>query len=104
MTKLVSGDLTSDQAIRIILSDPEVQSFIQINRYKNVLWFSKENFEKFIKNLTIIGLLNTRSQNDLDNENVNERLILIYQNADQWIENAEKAQYQVDKFFETKQA
>ncbi len=104
ITKLVSGDLTSDQTIRNIISDPEVQSFIQINRFKNVLWFNKENFEKLVKYLTILGLINIRSQNDLDSEKINERLILIYKITNQWVKAAEEAKYQVDKFFEAKQA
>jgi hypothetical protein len=99
ITELVSGTMTSDQTIRTIISDPEVQSFIQINRFKNVLWFNKENFDKLIKNLSIIGLIIIRSRNKLDTRKLYEEFILLFKTADKWIKAAEKAKYQVDEFF-----
>ncbi|MHA2304495.1 MAG: alpha-amylase family glycosyl hydrolase, partial [Candidatus Hodarchaeales archaeon] len=99
ITELVSGTMTSDQTIRNIISDPEVQSFIQINRFKNVLWFNKENFDKLIKNLSIIGLIIIRSRNKLDTRKLYEEFIMLFRTADKWIKSAEKAKYQVDEFF-----
>ncbi len=39
-----------------LLGDPEVQTWLQINRYHEVLWFNKEAFEELRNHLLIIGL------------------------------------------------
>jgi glycosidase len=39
-----------------VFEDPEVQEFLQINRYQNTLWCNKESLESFIAWLGIISL------------------------------------------------
>jgi len=42
-----------------LVTDDEVQQFIRVNRYENVLWFNKESFEQLLWWLMLIAVLKT---------------------------------------------
>src|SRR5262249_27984143 len=46
-TEVVDG-LRAGPALRILLRDQEVQQFLQVNRYQNILWFNKEAFARLL--------------------------------------------------------
>jgi hypothetical protein len=100
ISQLLSEKHMSDQKIRTILSDPEVQIFIQINRFQNILWFNRENFEKLVKNLFLIGIINILSMKKQKAENFDQDIKKLIEIIDRWLKTAEKAKYQLDKFFE----
>jgi len=45
------------ELVRTLLSDGEVQRFLQVNRYQDVLWFNKEAFEELLRGLLWVGLI-----------------------------------------------
>ncbi len=97
---LLSENYTSEQIIRTVISDPEVQIFIHVNRYKNILWFNKENFEKLIRNLYIIGMINVISNISDDIKSITKNVIRITKISMEWLAAAKKANFQLDTFFE----
>lgn len=100
IASLLSEKQMSDQNIRTILSDPEVQIYIQINRFQNILWFNRENFEKLAKNLFLIGIINILSIKKYKADNFDKNIKKLIEIIDRWLKTAEIAKYQLDKFFE----
>jgi hypothetical protein len=41
------------------LSDPDVQSYLSINRYEDVLWFNKERFDNLVRWLLLLAVFET---------------------------------------------
>jgi glycosidase len=97
---LLSENYTSEQTIRKVISDPEVQILIQVNRFKNVLWFNKENFEKLIRNLYTIGIINIISNKNDEKEKITQNANRITEVSMNWLDTAKKANFQLDNFFE----
>ncbi|MFX0087066.1 MAG: alpha-amylase family glycosyl hydrolase [Candidatus Hodarchaeota archaeon] len=97
---LLSENYTSEQTIKTVISDPEVQILIHVNRYKNILWFNKENFERLIRNLYIIGIINVISNKSDDIESIIKNVIHLTKISMKWLDKAKKANFQLDKFFE----
>jgi len=47
------------QSLEKLLQDNDVQNFLQVNRYREVLWFNKESFEELLKWLLTVAVLGT---------------------------------------------
>jgi glycosidase len=61
-------DDTSSQTRRVLstlLADPDVQVYLHINRYRDVLWFNKESFEQLLNWLTWLAELQTAGADTL---------------------------------------
>ncbi|RME47131.1 MAG: alpha-amylase, partial [Chloroflexi bacterium] len=50
------------QVLRSLLRDAEVQQFLQVNRYQDVLWFNREAFEQLMGWLLIVAAVDAASQ------------------------------------------
>ncbi|MHA2202643.1 MAG: alpha-amylase family glycosyl hydrolase, partial [Candidatus Hodarchaeales archaeon] len=87
------------QNMKTLMSDLEVQSYIQTNRYQNILWFNQEAFENLVRWLFIISIINYVS--DLKNEkDLIKELERVFLVIDQWLTSAKSSNYQVEKFFD----
>ena len=92
------ADYQAAQIMGILMSDLEVQSYIQTNRYKNILWFNQEAFENLVRWLFIISIIDSVSNKEgksltLNLEN-NFRIIR------KWLRAAKNSNYQVEKLFD----
>lgn len=69
------------------VSDEAIRSYLEINRYKDVLWFNKEAFENLLWLMEMIALINTISQT---NKTVTEQIEDII-SCNQLIQKLEKS-------------
>ena len=51
------GKLHAYTVLESFMNDSEVQQFLQINRYKEVLWFNKETFELLLSWMLFTGVI-----------------------------------------------
>jgi len=83
-----------------LLEDQEVQQFLQINRYQDVLWFNKEAFEKFVGWLYKIAVIDWITNITLGEKEIAEGLIERYKIIQGWLKARDKSGYQVEKLLE----
>ncbi|MFX0016119.1 MAG: alpha-amylase family glycosyl hydrolase [Candidatus Hermodarchaeota archaeon] len=88
----------ASQIMRIIMSDLEVQSYIQTNRYKNILWFNQESFENLVQWLFKISVINSYPQKK--EEDLAQNLENHYRITKIWLRAAKNSNYQVEKLFD----
>ncbi|MFX0185826.1 MAG: alpha-amylase family glycosyl hydrolase, partial [Candidatus Hodarchaeota archaeon] len=87
------------QIMNVLMTDLEFQSYIQVNRYLDILWFNKEAFERLIKWLFIVAVLNTVSKLIHQSTEYRNDVRIIFELTQQWLWAADKANYQMGKFF-----
>jgi glycosidase len=82
------------------MNDSEVQQFLQINRYKEVLWFNKETFELLLSWMLftgVIGIMATEEKHK--NEHFNA-IKDVYGVIEKLHQAAVRSQYQVGQFID----
>ncbi|MFX0173579.1 MAG: alpha-amylase, partial [Candidatus Hodarchaeota archaeon] len=87
------------QIMNVLMTDLELQSFIQVNRYLDVLWFSKEAFESLVRWLFIVAVLNSISKASCQSTEFMNDIRNIFELSQHWLWAADKANYQMGKFF-----
>jgi hypothetical protein len=81
-----------------LLKDEEVRSFLNVNRYREILWFNLERFEKLMQWLLSIAVLEIISTEE--KRQVCEQVVTVYKII-QKIERArKKSDYQLEKLLE----
>ena len=88
------------RVLESFMNDSEVQQFLQINRYKEILWFNKETFELLLSWLLFTGVIGITSDREKDK---NEQFIAIndiYDFIEKLHQTASQSQYQVGQFVE----
>jgi len=93
----------SEQIIRHLLKDPEIQYFLKVNRYQSVLWFDAERFSAFIKGLTTIALLELVSKED-DPYSLMKKLESVLLANRSWNIAVSKSEYKLDNFLKSLQS
>jgi len=78
--------------LRSLLSDPEIQSYLQFNRYQNILWFSAEAFLDFSRWLSLIMIIKLFTKN----QDIEKWIDIIFN----WIQVARESDYQVEKLLD----
>ncbi|RLI66961.1 MAG: alpha-amylase [Promethearchaeia archaeon] len=93
--KFVSnGKNSSYLIINHLFQDPEVQNFLQFNRYQEILWFNADRFKILSRWFILIAIPATISNNSVD------QLLKIWQMVQNWQKAAENTKYQVISFIE----
>ncbi len=91
----------ADQVLEILLQDSDVQQFIQVNRYNDVLWFNKEAFDKLIWWLMQIAIVK-HGKGILDAEpKTIDKLIDCYEIIQQILKIKQASGYQVHKLLKS---
>ena len=55
---------TARQAMLSLLRDTEVQQWLQVNRYQDILWFNKETFQRLVRWLALIAVVTAYAESD----------------------------------------
>lgn len=82
------------------LSNPDIQHFLGVNRYQDILWFNKESFEEFISWMNIIAVINLGSTPGITSSEILE---LMYQLLDfdrQFKRAIKKSQYRLQNLLQ----
>ena len=79
-----------------VLTDSEVQQFLNFNRFQDVLWYRAESFEVLIRWLSIIYI--TKLLEVINDENL-QKIDEIIRLHSYYIEASNKSNYKVDNLF-----
>ncbi|TFG17968.1 MAG: alpha-amylase [Promethearchaeota archaeon] len=83
--------------IVVLMSDPEVQQFLNFNRFQDVLWFSAERVKMLMRWLFLITFLKSI---DLKDELGLSKIDKTLRSIKKWLKIADQSGYQVQKFLE----
>jgi glycosidase len=92
---LMEKELEPVYILNTLMGDLEIQRFLKVNRYQDVLWFNAEHFLSLCCWLSLISVIKDLMEKD-DNvaQKIDRKLTMIMN----WITLAKDANYQVDKF------
>jgi glycosidase len=92
-----STSLRAYGLIRRLLGDDEVQRFLQVNRYQDVLWFNEEAFDQLLWWLLLVAVIESVSHTDREVATVVEEIAARY-DVIQTLQFAEReSDYQVER-------
>jgi len=78
-------------------SEPEVQQYLNVNRYHNLLWFSAESFDTFVRWMFLIAVIDRLAQSK---ESVGNEIEMLLEDYQKLLKIAKTSKYQVNKFLE----
>jgi hypothetical protein len=94
------GNKPLNQILEHWLADSDVQRFIGVNRYKDVLWFNQESFEEFTWYMVVTATLVAAAKPEISSSEVVETILGAFEIAG-GLQKAEKASaYQVARLLE----
>ncbi len=82
------------------LSDEYVQRYLGINRYKGILWFNKESFEKFVWWMSLVAVIQSAADANTSATGFVEQVLEIHALAQTLLAGEKESQYQVAKLLE----
>lgn len=80
-----------------LFNDFEVQQFLRINRYQEILWFNKEAFDVLLSWLFFVAALGIVATTGLESSQVPSHLVEIYKIIEKIKQAEVKCGYQVEK-------
>ncbi len=84
-----------------LLEDQDVQQFLQVNRYQDVLWFNKETFEKLVGWLFEIALIAIIKDKICSQKELVSMVIEKFEIIERWQEAEKESSYQIEKLLES---
>jgi hypothetical protein len=94
------GKLHAYTILEPFMNDSEVQQFLQINRYKEVLWFNKETFELLLSWMLLTGVIGITADKEKDQNKQSVAIKDVFDVIEKLNQAAVQSQYQVDRFIE----
>ncbi len=91
------------QAYRVLeswLKDDEVQQFLQVNRYRGVLWFNKEAFEQLLWWMLLVAVVTISADPLRSAAEVSQEIVTAYDIVRKLQQAEEESGYQVEKLLE----
>jgi hypothetical protein len=88
------------QILKSILEDEDVQRFLQVNRYQDILWFNKEAYEQLLSWLLKVGAINTLADVDIDETQSVEQIANQYRIIRKLKKAESGSNYQLEKLIE----
>ena len=82
------------------LKDREVQQFLQVNRYRGVLWFDDEAFDQLLKWMLTLAAVEISADPDLSAEEVAQEIVACYDVVKKMRQAEEASEYQVVELIE----
>ncbi len=88
------------QILRTWLQDGQVQQFLQVNRYRDVLWFNREAFRKFLAWMLTVATVEISADPERTPEAVAKEIVARYDVIKRLQQAEEKSGYQVAELLE----
>jgi hypothetical protein len=88
------------KVLESLLKDNEVQQFLQINRYNDILWFSREAFDDLLWWLSVLAAVEIGSDPQRPDHQMERDLEDCYETIEKLKEAAKTSGYQVEKLLE----
>jgi len=95
-----AGHSQAYQVLSTLLMDDDVRRFIQINRYKDTLWFNKESFEQLLWWLLTAAVIAIGSDVDRPDADAAKAIRACYDVVRRLLAAEEQSGYQVEKLME----
>ena len=81
-------------------TDPEVQRYLQVNRYQDELWYNKEAFNSFVDWMSLITLCQHTADSQTSATSLSEVILHLEEIITGMKKISEKSGYKFDKLFE----
>jgi hypothetical protein len=82
------------------LNDSDVRQFLQINRYKEILWFNKETFELLLSWMLFTSTIVIASEEQTEKSKQAQTMKALYAAVDQLYKASLASQYQIGRLME----
>jgi hypothetical protein len=83
-----------------LLADGDVQNYLMVNRYQDVLWFNKEAFDRLLDWMMVLSTISVMAESEVFDEDTDNQLTIDY-GVIKALKNAEVlSDYQLDKLIE----
>jgi hypothetical protein len=89
-----------DVWFKTLLSQPDVQQFLNVNRYQGKLWFNKERFELLVWWLFATAIIDISSNSKISTNTMVEKLLNLNYVRQKLMEKMEKSKFRFDKLHE----
>ncbi|MCG8605552.1 alpha-amylase family glycosyl hydrolase [bacterium] len=86
--------------LRKLLSSPEVQHFLKVNRFDDVLWFNKESFQQLVAWLFLVAVVHITSKPDVLPYLVAKEVTEVYAICKKWLMGAAESGYKIERLLE----
>jgi len=93
----VSEKTPAYQTLESWLRDSEVQGFLQVNRYQDVLWFNQEAFEQLLWWMLLVATIVLHAEPDRSTTEMTEEIVQCYDIIQQLRQAEQQSEYQVEK-------
>ncbi len=90
-------ELRPARVLESLLRDEDVQQFLQVNRYQEVLWFSKETFEQLLGSLFLVATVDLAGRAPEPAERQAESLVSYYRIIEELLRAGQESGYQVER-------
>jgi hypothetical protein len=98
-----TGHAPKEQAHQVLtpwLRDGEVQQFLQVNRYRDVLWFNHEAFDQFLRWMLTLAAVQISADPALSPDQVARKIVACYDVIHALQKAEEASEYQVGLLLE----
>jgi len=95
-----SGSLTARQILEDWLNNDEIQHFLGVNRYKDVLWFNQEAFDQLTHWMTLLALLDAASDPNATKAELVETMVGSSEIASTFKAAAAVSEYRVSRLLD----
>jgi hypothetical protein len=95
-----AGALDKGRAYQVLetwLQDGEVQGFLQVNRYQDVLWFNQEAFDQTLWWMLAMAAVTLSADPHRPAAEVSEAIAGCYHIIQQLLQAAQGSEYQIEK-------
>jgi hypothetical protein len=95
----VDGDGPADRVCQVLeswLQDDEVRHWLQVNRYKGVLWFNKEAFEQLLWWMMVLAIVTISADPLLSAAEIDEGIAACYDLVTQLEQAKDESGYQIE--------
>ena len=93
----VDPQLKIFKILKSLFKDEEIQAFLRVNRYKDLLWYNKEAFEELSWWLFITSVITISSDGNRNSTLIAEDILDLYKTIKLIDKAKEKSDYQVEK-------
>ncbi len=85
------------EIMRMLLQDEDVRNYLQVNRYRDVLWFNQEAFHSLADWLLTVSVIDVLRQDLKDKKEICQRIIERYDIIKKLQSAEKKSEFQVEK-------
>jgi len=98
-----SGKKTPGELMNLWLTNSDIQRYLDIHRFEEVLWFNKERYEAFVWWMTVLAVFEAAFDAKASASLLIERLLSVYPLTQKLLQAAQTSDYKVAKLVENLQ-